>query len=132
MVEESLHCSRTTIGGNTSFIENSASKHGGGVCLSSSNNIVICGNTTFIRNSAMVGGGVYARSNSSVKICGNTAFISNSAIHGGGGGGGGFVESSLTFEGNSNFTNCSGILGGAIYTEGAQVNFSGTNVFYAS
>ena len=123
--------------GKTIFIGNSARRNGGGVCLQSksevnagynsivnvlgggefyaagNNRMKISGSITFNSNSAHgMGGGVYAGSSNSVTISGSTTFSSNSANHGGGGG---FVESHLSLEGSSSFTNCSAILGGAIY-----------------
>ena len=117
------------ISGNTTFIDNFASKDGGGVYTSPSSGFKINGNNTFIGNSAGDGGGFYVGSRR-VKIVGNTTFSSNSAVRGGCM----FLNQSLTLDGDGSFTNCSASDGGAIYARGIQIHltFSGTNAFIAN
>ena len=83
-----------SISGEISFVENTGSMVGGGVCLCSISRLLggykrsldMNGNTVFISNSARGGGGIYAMAmNSNVNIRGNTTFIFNSASRDGGG-----------------------------------------------
>ena len=72
------------ISGEISFVENTASMEGGGVCLCSMSRLIggynrsldINGNTVFSSYSARDGRGIYAMAmNSNVNISGNTTFM---------------------------------------------------------
>ena len=61
--------SSVDISGNTTFIDNSATRHGGGICAMLDSNGNISGSTAFIGNKASgSGGGIYSESNSNVSI----------------------------------------------------------------
>ena len=113
-----------SVSGNTSFINNTAKFHGGGVYAFSST-VNTSGKTAVINNSATSsGGGIYAHS-SNIRLSGNTALIDNSATLNGGG-----VcarsSSNMNLSGNTTFSNNSADeYGGGVYAR----DHSNINIF---
>lgn len=80
----SVNFANVTFSGGSTFSNNIATNGPGSLYLRSVNRGVICGNLTFHRNHALRGAGLNAiRSN--LRICGNSSFIENSAMVSGGG-----------------------------------------------
>ena len=94
-----------------------------------SNGITICGNTTFINNSAEDGGGMYIKYD--VNINGNTIFFGNSATEGEGGGVYAGSESFIGISGNTTFIdNFASTDGGGVYTsQSSCFEVNGNNTF---
>ena len=115
----------TNICGNITFINNSADE-GGGMYIEY--NVNINGNTIFIGNSATIGdgGGVNAESTSNVGISGNITFIHNSARRNGGGV---YTSSSFKVYGNITFNGNSAGGGGGFYIGSSSVEVVGNTTF---
>ena len=115
------------VGRNTAFNDNSPSDCGAGINTWANNNVIISGNTTFIRNSARFrGGGVFANDNN-VYIRGNATFGGNTATDGGGV----YVEFNTTVNRNTAFNDNSPSDCGAVANawDNANVIICGNTTF---
>ena len=96
-------------------------------------NVIVSGNSKFAHNhcesSFCTGGGGITALRSSLTFTGNTTFSENNATFNGGGAIYASDNTIISFTGTNNFINNSAYDGGAIYTSDTILSFNGTNYF---